>query len=379
MIPSLLLRRAGLLVAAASVGTVRLPAMTLLVGNTDLETGNFVAVAGADGRLVRSGSGFVAVGAFEGLDDAAIRAAAGSVEGLQGLLGGFRQLGEARSFGLGEGLERIDGAFQLPVSAPTRADDGLVGRPVFVIGGTESGLFIFKSRIAFEADQPVASGTVEMWGDDPAELAGSLLVGGVGESISVLELGSSGHSIRLAPVGGTGLDVSRFEATFPPPPGALVISEPVPPAVPAPPVDEPPAAPPIPEMPAPIDPLPPPAGLPGEGETGGSMVGAVTPPGSNLIPPGIDPWLGGGGVWVRLETTGLSHWSEDGLLNSAWIMPTGYGGHDHLTSRFQTAAGGAAFGIPFAAVPEPGSVTLLAFGGLLLCRRSRSNAGHRAT
>jgi len=40
MIPSLLLRRTGLLVAAAIVGTARLPAMTLLVGNTDLEPGN---------------------------------------------------------------------------------------------------------------------------------------------------------------------------------------------------------------------------------------------------------------------------------------------------------------------------------------------------
>ena len=44
-----------------------------------------------------------------------------------------------------------------------------------------------------------------------------LLVGAVGESLEVLELGSAEFSVRLAPATGDGLDLARFEATMPAP------------------------------------------------------------------------------------------------------------------------------------------------------------------
>lgn len=353
--PPMLARLFQAVSASFGLGLAPAGAMTLLVGSTDLEPGRVTAVADASGRLMASGTGFVAVGAFGDLDDASIRAAGTTGQGLEDVLGQFQQLGKTSRFGLGEGLERIDGAFQAAISAPTRDGDGLVGRPVYVLGGDERGLFIFKSRLTFEADAPLAWGQVDMWGDREAVEAG-LLVGSVGESLEVLELGSAEFSVRLAPAPGDGLDLARFEASLPspqtpddPPDGAAESTALEPPGSDSSPTPEAPSL------------VPPPAKVAEEKPP--------TPP-SPVEPPRIEwiPWRENG--WI----SGDGRWSWQRMVmepSGTYVPDSAMGGLEGISS-FSLATGGLdAAGTTFTLVPEPASTLLVAASTLLLGRRRR--------
>lgn len=348
--------------------------MTLLVGTTDLEPGHVTAVTDASGQLVRSGTGFVAIGAFGDLDDETIRGAAASASDMQNVLGRFHQLGASNRFGLGPGLERIDGAFQTAVSAPTQAGDGWVGRPVYVVGATETGLFIYKSRLTFEADAPVACGQVDLWGDRET-LAGGLLVGEVGDSLEVLELGPSDGSLRLASTGGQALDLSRFESTLVPrndPP-----ADPPPINIPPPPIPLPSQAvtdpEPSPPETFPPDPLPPSPTLGNEGRIPWAQAGEETPAVLNPYPHFLEFevtwWAEGSGQdvliqeWAQMEITSLQMSQSLNLRSTAAIA-------DFQGTETST--------LPFLPVPEPSSALLTCAAiASLLTRRRRSRPHHQ--
>ncbi|MFN0127565.1 MAG: PEP-CTERM sorting domain-containing protein [Verrucomicrobiales bacterium] len=335
-------------------------AMTLLIGSTNLEYGHASAIADTDGALVPSGTGFLAVGAFGDLDDSRIRSAVQEPSALRDVLGQFQQLGNSQRLGLGEGLEYIDGAFQAAISAPTRAGDGLVGRPVYVVGGTDRGIFIYKSSQTFQADYPLASGSVEMWGDG-GQLSAGLLVGQAGESIEVLDLGSSGASVRLAPVE-LGADVlARFESTMAPAPKpAPAAEEPVPPAAT--------------ELPA--DPVAMPPTLSAE-----EPASEVNPDVSLRIPARVvDPSLAPHWPPLEIELSVVSFWSDAQITDVASLWHIELLFHDFHPLDGLTVAStssGADFGsiatttaFQFSsfrgtAVPEPGTLILLAGAGLI--------------
>jgi hypothetical protein len=347
--------------------------MTLLIESTDLEPGHVTAVADADGRLLRSGTGFLAVGAFGDLDDGAIRSAGQSGGAMQDVLGRFQPLGKAHRFGLGPGLERFDGVFQFAESKPTAAGDGLVGRSIYVVGGNSSGMFIYKSELKFEADYPVASGTVRIWGDQ-AQLNAGLLVGSVGESVEVLELGTADSTLRLAPAGEGGLDVSFFEANMtpvePPPPAPSappVVSDPVVPS--APPVvtlTDPPAA----ATEPPVDPIATPVIVRTPGRLPGPDDASV---------PVLQWWWPGDGEWrpVAGHELDLTHWewtmSGDGLASTFWLAS-----HQSMSMGIGHRGDAEAFG-GMVLVPEPGTLVLVGAAGFgLVCRRrGRSSATSR--
>jgi len=353
---------AGAPLAGSAIG------MTLLIGTTDLEPGHVTAVTESSGQLVRSGTGFVAIGAFGDLDDDAIRSAAASASGMQNVLGRFQQLGASNRFGLGPGLERIDGAFQTAVSAPTRIGDGLVGRPVYVVGGTESGLFIYKSRLTFEADAPVAWGHVDLWSDREG-LAGGLLVGEVGESLEVLDLGPSDASLRLASTDGQALDLSRFESTLitsnePPVESPPVLDSPPAPSEPSPgaiPVDPAPPVTPLTELP-PSSPAPTPGDSPHwpqKGETSPAILKLDL----QFTQWELTPWMGNTGPDIFFQELAQMDSFAAEMYQSMSLTTT-------TSTAYPWATRESAFNFP--PVPEPNSALLTSAAASLLARRRRS-------
>jgi hypothetical protein len=346
--------------------------MTLLIESTDLEPNRVTAVADADGRLMRSGTGFLAVGAFGDLDDGALRAAGQSGGAMQEALNHFQPLGQARRFGLGAGLERIDGAFQFSVSERTLVGDSLVGRSIYVVGGNAGGMFIYKSELKFEADYPVASGTVRLWGDE-AHLTSGLLVGSVGESVEVLELGTAESTVRLAPAGDGGLDVSFFEANMAPveslPPPAPttppVASEPVLPV-------EPPTVavtvPPGTQTNSPVDPI----AVPVIERPSGRL-----PALDEAVAPILHWWSPVDGEWsVVGHELDLATWEwtmdGSGLASTFWMTS-----HQSRSMGIGHRGDAEAFG-GMVLVPEPGTLVLVGAAGFgLLWRRSRRSSATR--
>jgi hypothetical protein len=291
---------------------------------------------------------------------------------MQDVLDQFQPLGKSHRFGLGAGLERIDGAFQFSVSERTLVGDALVGRSIYVVGGNAGGLFIYKSELKFEADYPVASGTVRLWGDE-AQLTAGLLVGSVGESVEVLELGTAESTVRLAPAGEAGLDLSVFEANMAPveslpPPSPTpppVASEPV---LPTEPPDVAVAPPPVPKMEPPVDSI--------------AIPVIDLPPGrptrlDESFWPILHWWQPGDGEWpVAGHASDLTTWpwTIDGsdLASNFWLAS-----HQSMSMGIGRGGDAEAFG-GMVLVPEPGCLVLVGAAGFgLLCRRRRWSSATR--
>jgi hypothetical protein len=171
-------------------------------------------------RPVETGTGFVAVGSFATWDETRLATAAGNAAELAGALGDFQTHGQSARFGGGVG---VAGSFDLDATGAMMPGNPLVGKSIYVIGGTERGIFIFRTGAVFQADAPISFATVKLMNPD----AGRFVVGSDGPAVTIDPYSSAQPSVVLSgSATGQLLDISRFEALVPVP------QSPAPPASP---------------------------------------------------------------------------------------------------------------------------------------------------
>ncbi|MGI8604384.1 MAG: hypothetical protein ACR2OZ_15520 [Verrucomicrobiales bacterium] len=152
-------------------------------------------VAEPTGALAKAGTGFVSFGSFPTFSDTEIRSALTSTEAFSALVADFRPLRNAQHFGLKNG---VDGVFNASTSASLDANSSLVGHSIFLFGGTENSAFVFKSSETFQLDdRPLNESVVSLWALSENELAAGLLLGSLGEQVSLTKMNTLQTSLVM--------------------------------------------------------------------------------------------------------------------------------------------------------------------------------------
>ena len=193
------------LFSALLLGVVPATGGMVSVSTVDLAnppgSNNTKAIVDASGALLPPGSGYVAVGTFEGLNDSGIRAA-GAAADWTTLLSAFQRFGNAG------GVPNFAGVVEHDASAALPADSPFVGKHVYVLVGNTATLgndpasatqwLVFKSNTVFARDNPVFRAETDLIFATNDQLLVGTLTGATVELTGALAPLGAVPSMRLA-------------------------------------------------------------------------------------------------------------------------------------------------------------------------------------